>query len=623
MALESELRSERYLTSLRQAARQVQGSLRLPQSLEVLWPALSNTDVINAEAELEPVSFFPQPAPGGGTLLHVESRDLGMKLAFAEFPYEWEKPHWLKVERVYSQGPIRYLCFEVRLSSLGPDETDVHVSIQLTPRLPWLFLKPRIQHILNKQLQVYRNLNQRGQTTSTCPLAGELFLADPARHQAAIEALLVRWQALSPNPHLLRAVAEYVYTAPGAYVLKLRPFELARLYGLERMETLRFFLQATAEGFFNLSWDLLCPSCQGAKQTSSSLSQVNAEVHCDSCDIDYSVALDENFELTFYPVPSVRNVNEQIFCAGSPANTQHIFVQKNLWPGQTQTVQVQLKPGQYCFRALTMAGRQLFEVRPGGLERFELNMTETLSPQEDLCLAPSCELTLHNPRAIFQHLKLECLDWRRERVTAALVSTLQDFRDMFGGEVLRPGVKLEVANLSFMFTDLKDSTRMYDLQGDASAFNLVQEHFDMMHKLIAEYDGAVVKTIGDAVMAVFESASQALACGLQIQQTFAVWNQTHQDQPQRQIILKMGLHKGPCIALNLNQRLDYFGATINKAARIQSESVGQDLVLSEELLAEPGVREQLPPERYVLEAFSKNLKGISQAACLYRVGLNA
>src|SRR5690606_26379579 len=109
------------------------------------------------------------------------------------------------------------------------------------------------------------------------------FLAEPARHQNEIDALQARLQELSPNAALLRAVAEYVYTAPGAYVLKMRPFELARLYGLERMQTLRFFLQATAAGFFNLSWDLLCPSCQGAKQSAGNLSQVNPEVHCDSC----------------------------------------------------------------------------------------------------------------------------------------------------------------------------------------------------------------------------------------------------------------------------------------------------------------------------------------------------
>ncbi len=54
-----------------------------------------------------------------------------------------------------------------------------------------------------------------------------------------------------------------------------------------------------------------------------------------------------------------------------------------------------------------------------------------------------------------------------------------------------------------LFTDLKSSTQLYREIGDATAFGRVMNHFDVVKKLIAEEDGALVKTIGDAVMAVF------------------------------------------------------------------------------------------------------------------------
>ena len=51
------------------------------------------------------------------------------------------------------------------------------------------------------------------------------------------------------------------------------------------------------------------------------------------------------------------------------------------------------------------------------------------------------------------------------------------------------------------------------------------------------------------------------------------------------IVLKLGLHDGPCIAVTLNDRLDYFGGTVNLAARLQGESLGGDVVASAALLA--------------------------------------
>ena len=57
--------------------------------------------------------------------------------------------------------------------------------------------------------------------------------------------------------------------------------------------------------------------------------------------------------------------------------------------------------------------------------------------------------------------------------------------------------------------------------------------------------------------------------------------------------IKIGLHAGPCIAVTLNDRLDYFGSTVNLAARLQGESQGGDIVLSVEMAGDPAVAEVL------------------------------
>lgn len=601
-----------YVQSLRARARTLTARLRLSHPPERVWPYVSNTDMINALSALPTI----QVESGSDGTLTVKSQDLGLPIRYEELPYEWIAPHYLVVERLFSQGPIEYLRFE---SKLSPCEggTEAELSLSVVPKLPWMLLKPRVSQILGRQQKAYAQLEKRLQglrTLGNLAAPAQAFAIDPARQRLRIETLTREWQALTRDQQIPAAAAEYLFCAPDRYARRMRPFELARQQYLDEMETLRFFLRATKAGFLNLSWDLLCPSCQGAKSQSTSLTQLDPNVHCDACDIDFTGRFDDNFELTFWPVPSLRTLHDAPFCAGSPANTAHVEVQQNLWSGQTKTIVPDLKPGRYRFRATGIGELQAFEVAEEGLQSFVLDLDQTLS--EPLVLRPDAEFTLSHQGEGFRTLKIENLAWREDRVHAGLVSTLQEFRDLFGSEVLKPGVNLAVSNLTVMFTDLKDSTRMYDVQGDAYAFNLVQDHFGVLLRLIEAYGGGVVKTIGDAVMAVFQDPAQAFACGLKILASFKAHNQA---QPEHQIVIKLGLHRGHCIALNLNDRLDYFGATINKAARIQGESMGEDLVISEEVFEAVGLQSQLDGCR--VTNFEKNLKGISETAMLWRVQL--
>jgi class 3 adenylate cyclase len=56
------------------------------------------------------------------------------------------------------------------------------------------------------------------------------------------------------------------------------------------------------------------------------------------------------------------------------------------------------------------------------------------------------------------------------------------------------------------------------------------------------------------------------------------------------LVVKIGLHAGPSIAVNLNDRLDYFGTTVNMAARLQGQSRGGDIVLSRAVADDPAVK---------------------------------
>jgi class 3 adenylate cyclase len=225
-------------------------------------------------------------------------------------------------------------------------------------------------------------------------------------------------------------------------------------------------------------------------------------------------------------------------------------------------------------------------------------------------------LTLHNAGAGEQIILLEQTDWSDQASTAAVVTSLQAFRDLFSSEALRPGESISVASMTILFTDLKGSTALYRTIGDAPAFGRVMDHFDLLRAGVARNEGALIKTIGDSIMAVFPDPANAVAAALDIQEGFAAYNATHGDHP---LVLKMGLHQGPCIAVTLNERLDYFGSVVNIAARLAGQSAGGDLVLSEAVATDPAVARLLRSRRVRVEPFTATLKGFAEAFMLRRV----
>ncbi|HEY9854800.1 MAG TPA: adenylate/guanylate cyclase domain-containing protein [Stenomitos sp.] len=250
--------------------------------------------------------------------------------------------------------------------------------------------------------------------------------------------------------------------------------------------------------------------------------------------------------------------------------------------------------------------RQRVRVGPDGFEPAALEL-------------PCTTLRLRLEAADSFQVTLERLAWAENIVTGAYVSTMQEFRDLFSSEVLSADLELGISRLAIMFTDLKSSTAMYEQLGDATAFRLVQTHFRILQEAIAANRGAIVKTVGDAVMASFYDVADGVRAAFEIQASIDRYNAEHPEAP-APIIVKLGVHVGPCIAVTLNERLDYFGTTVNMAARVQNEATGGDIVLSEEVLADPGVRHLLAGVPVTEQrAFQVQLKGLAAAYELTRL----
>jgi class 3 adenylate cyclase len=210
----------------------------------------------------------------------------------------------------------------------------------------------------------------------------------------------------------------------------------------------------------------------------------------------------------------------------------------------------------------------------------------------------------------------EMLGKRKPILTAKRMLTNQTFRDVYKADNLNIDQRLKITSLTFLFTDLKGSTALYERVGDLAAFDLVRAHFHALLEIISSEKGAVVKTIGDAVMATFIKPEQALAAGLRMR---AAMDKLNKERGREDLIIKVGIHEGPCLAVMLNERQDYFGQTVNIAARVQGLSVSHAMHVTGPVIESPAVAGIL--RKASIEPIQKEaaLRGIADKMVVYEI----
>jgi class 3 adenylate cyclase len=192
--------------------------------------------------------------------------------------------------------------------------------------------------------------------------------------------------------------------------------------------------------------------------------------------------------------------------------------------------------------------------------------------------------------------------------------THQTFRELFRAESIPSEGGLEFKSMTVLFTDLKGSTELYERIGDMRAYGLVREHFGVLRDIIAQQGGSMVKTIGDAVMASFAEPTPALEAA-----TAMTREVRRVSREGAKLQLKVGLHTGPCIAVELNERLDYFGQTVNVAARVQGVAGADEIAITEPVYAAPGSQDIIRAAELSATRERALLKGVEGETTVYRL----
>lgn len=584
-----------------------------PLSREELWPYVSDTQRVQRFAAIWTTNYSYRPSPSGGSTVHGRARAKGLQLEWIEQPTEWEAPRYFRIVRDYERGPMSRLTSEVRLEELtGGRGTRVQHTAIMEPKgtlgaaVTWVASLGIGRQMKRAYDAVARWVESKelpklpGAQGSEARMRAEKLLAERAFPLAR------RVGAEGFYGHL----AAFLCNQPNDEIASLAPFALADRWKQDRLKALRFFLHATRQGLFDLEYNLICPSCRQAKRVFAELEEVKEEGHCPSCNIDFGVDFDRSVEVRFSPRPLGLDAEAKAYCHAGPQRTPHRLSSWVLQPNEEREVTIALQPGSYNLFALQCKGAIYFEAADdhecAAQATLELKEQGIVGMPERVSVG-ELSLSLKNTMPHRAQLHVARTEWADDAVSAARIASLQEFRDLFGSEILAPGAEFAVRNQTFLFSDLVGSTALYEQVGDAPAFALVREHFELLKTIYLEHNGSLVKTIGDAVMAVFTRPLDALDAALEMHRRIASLKPPGEGDG---LALRIGLHRGPCIAMEANGVVDYFGTTVNLAARVQGKAGAAEVALSPAMLEDFEVAERVAAMGSGVRAREVVLKGL-------------
>jgi class 3 adenylate cyclase len=589
----------------------------LAQPPEVLWPVIADTARFNEAAKLPKYRVEDILQKDGRVLRLARATVAGISLEWEERPYEWVRGRSFRQTRIFRKGPLRRFGPIVELKREGAG-TLLSYTLTGEPKGVLGALLFRLGFLQKGGAAISRLVKTA--TDYLGGAGGRLFdYAPPSLPKGAAERVAVGVAQIAAGAYghgLAARLGEHLLIAQEVDLTHMRPLRLARDWAVPPRHVVELFLEATRVGLLRLSWDLLCPRCRGAKRSVASLDQLPKEAHCSSCNIGYDADFARNVELSFQPAPAVRELTIGEYCLNGPYTTPHVVVQQVLAPGEERSVAADLPAGPYRLRTLEAGGE--LDIDHSAETGFPAIVVDGVTVAAG-APAPPGEIRMSNRGGSDAGIVIESREWVADALTAHRATLLQAFRDLLPGEALRPGEDVAIDNVTLMFTDLAGSTALYERIGDGPAYRLVRDHFAFLAGAVRQHNGTLVKTIGDAVMAAFGDPADAVRAALAVQDEVGAFNAAQRDPAlgTDAITIKIGLHGGACIAVTMNDRLDYFGSTVNTAARLQGESHGGDVVLSQTLAADPAVAAILAGRPRTAER--ARLKGLADAVPFERL----
>jgi class 3 adenylate cyclase len=557
-------------------------------SIETLWTIVSDTPRWGEASGLPRYQASEEVQPDGSVKIKGELEIAGIRLAWEEAPGNWIEPYWFEQHRSFTRGPIRTMTSR---ATLQPTDSGSRLDIELGFEADSMIGKFVARRLLAAYPEKVAELLDSADRLIRAEQPDHFvsnYQPTPSVQQRA--AQIVGEIADTPFEHGLGSkLVDYIHNSQELDLWSMRPLALARRWHAPNRNVIELFLQSVRAGLLESRWDILCPRCRVSKAQVANMSELPDGVHCDACNIDFDADFAHNVELSFSPSPAIRTIGQGYFCRSGPGVTPHIKSQCSLAPSASRTLPLALAAGNYRVRTLEAGDELELSWQQGPFPRIRLG-ADGIEAQGE---SPPGKIELVNDSELTRTLVIEEQTWRQDVLTAAEVTSLQAFRDLFSDQLLRPGDDVSIRRISFLFSDLVGSAALFAEMGDAAAYRLVREHFAELGDIVRRHQGSIVKTVGDGIHAAFSLPDDALRAALEIQQSIPEFNRRVGAEG---ISIRIGLHAGSSIAVTLNQRLDYYGEAVNLAARLEGQGDAGEITMSADFADDPAVAGLLQPE---------------------------
>lgn len=505
--------------------------------------------------------------------LIVRTKMLGIVQEWIELPWSWVSGESIIVDREYNTGFAKY-----NHSIFYFKDNSLYIYMGFTPSS--LLSKSLLTVGVKSVVADLANLLSEIDSELMSGMAVPSFFTKSIdslndEQKVLLNSSLESCKSSGMDDDIISRIYDLICLGDELDLYRIRLKELSVKWDLDERKLLRNFLIATKHNVFKMSWDIICPSCLGPRTEVSELVDLLNVDHCEACKIKFETDGENSIEVTFKVNPKIRAVEKLQFCAAEPARKKHIKVQ---WSSKDNFVKksLYLPSGEYRLRVLGHDGSMFLSISDSG----ESDVLVDLSGSE---IKVNNLFTINIPNEIENGIVIiEDKDADPMALRPRDVFSISDFKKLFSEQELGQGIQLYLGEQTILFTDIVSSTKYYESFGDKYAFEEIKKHFGDVYRVFEEFNGVIIKTIGDAVMASFPSPLLALkAC----EKVHEIFNPNHTNY---NFQLRMSSHIGKVIGVNSDTGIDYFGNTVNVAAKLQNIADDQQLGVSDEFFKSLG-----------------------------------
>jgi len=588
---------------------------QLSSTPEDLWPFISDTHRLHIVTGLPSETDKTDESLTGSALLFQTPPDK------EKSSYNWIKNKCIISHFKFPKGSLLEASVEIYLEK-NEQGTVLKQELKLTPNS--FFAKIAIPFLLGKNIHtklsnLYQDIDDVIQGKKEDSFVQNVSLVT-SNMQPYIKKAATKLIDKGFKKKSVKALVRTICHDPDQPLETMRPYVYGTTWGLSPKQVFDLFIGATKVSLLKVKWVLTCPKCGKENPSFSSLKEIETSFKCPLCQEEIQPDLRDDLEIVFTPNPSIRSLQPNKKNIQGPTHNPKIVVQFDLNPNETTSEVHYLPKGHYSVYTESSKTDKWKSVTINsenqGVIYIEVSDEEVVVSEE---LANKPTIKLANRTNIKKKIIFEEISWKGKKISGTLANSSQFYRNNITVGTGGPKQPINVSDISILVTDIDASIELCLSQGDLDFYKFLKEIQKFQETIISQHDGSIIKTMGDTTFAAFENPKECLEAALSIRNEFHIFNATLPDQ--NQVMMKFAMHRGPCVAINSFNQLDYFGSTIILCNKILRSGKQGCITLSKFACEDPEIKKFLAERKDQIHIQKSNvtIPGLDQGLDVFHV----